>query len=421
LRLRQALNLFRGWARTGLDSFEAIATSVDGSQSTASPRIRLRPPFEHRTGLCWTARLPRKLAWPSDSMETPVGSCLGLAENNELLGPCHAQHGSIEAEGRGRYSHWNGTLLFSTTDGSDPNANGRVYRVFRRLPTIRMLAFGGCNLHAAVQNLEVRGLAYSERRVPVLTFTPREVLQLVRSGFGELEVPDAFRPFAAWGEEEAGSLPAVAAATDCVFLEFIQAIDVQCGDVGLVRSSLYKSLVATISRLGTSERRIARRWYQHGLIQRDETVRIEAGAQLLDWLPRINVDQAVGREILMHARGSIQSADQVAAAIRQIIDILGVKHVCVITSPNLYMPDGRPVVFPVDFPNELRRVCQQLDLPLFSLSELVAARGGTFALKGDLNHFTPQFRECYGDELLAMSRRTIARNSAGAEQHKHRR
>ena len=52
-----------------------------------------------------------------------------LTEDGRPLGPRHAAHHAIRLEGRGRYSHWEQTLYFSTSDGSDPRTNGRLYAV----------------------------------------------------------------------------------------------------------------------------------------------------------------------------------------------------------------------------------------------------------------------------------------------------
>jgi hypothetical protein len=44
------------------------------------------------------------------------------------LGPGHSRHHEIEYDGHGRFSHWKGIgILFSTSDNSDPNTNGRKY------------------------------------------------------------------------------------------------------------------------------------------------------------------------------------------------------------------------------------------------------------------------------------------------------
>jgi hypothetical protein len=51
-----------------------------------------------------------------------------LCEGDLPLGPAHAQHGEIDTLGRGSFSHYSTYgFIFSTSDNSDPNKNGRTY------------------------------------------------------------------------------------------------------------------------------------------------------------------------------------------------------------------------------------------------------------------------------------------------------
>ena len=63
----------------------------------------------------------------SDGMETPMASKLQLFEDGLLIGPAHSIHADIAALGGGRYSHWHGRVIFSSTDNSDPRVNGHIY------------------------------------------------------------------------------------------------------------------------------------------------------------------------------------------------------------------------------------------------------------------------------------------------------
>lgn len=66
------------------------------------------------------------LADSANSTRSP----LVIYEDDHPLGPPHSDHLDIQDIGKGRYSHWKGTgLLFSTSDNSDPNVNGRAYWV----------------------------------------------------------------------------------------------------------------------------------------------------------------------------------------------------------------------------------------------------------------------------------------------------
>ena len=65
---------------------------------------------------------------PDDT--TKDGSRLVLCEDDHPLGEGHSNHVDIRSLGRGRYSHLPGYILFSTSDNSNPQSNGRRYRVF---------------------------------------------------------------------------------------------------------------------------------------------------------------------------------------------------------------------------------------------------------------------------------------------------
>lgn len=50
-----------------------------------------------------------------------------LLEDGKALGPAHSTHDGIRTTGAGRFSHWQGGLYFSSSDGSDVATNGRKY------------------------------------------------------------------------------------------------------------------------------------------------------------------------------------------------------------------------------------------------------------------------------------------------------
>ena len=89
---------------------------------------RIRGPFQQQDELCWIFQFPSSQV-EGDSPSFPRRSKLLLYEEDRLLGPAHAEHEEIRRKGGGRYSHWESNLYFSTSDGSDPNTNGRRYTV----------------------------------------------------------------------------------------------------------------------------------------------------------------------------------------------------------------------------------------------------------------------------------------------------
>lgn len=88
-------------------------------------------PFIHNGGYSWLANVPELERLADNQPKASYGSPLVVCENHRLLGPAHAPHSDIIALGLGRFSHWGTDLVFSTSDNSDPNANGRSYLIIR--------------------------------------------------------------------------------------------------------------------------------------------------------------------------------------------------------------------------------------------------------------------------------------------------
>jgi hypothetical protein len=107
-------------------------------------QIVLQRPFRHLDGLMYVVlvrtdiwRVPNFFKWeflrnlslgPSDTNEESERSNAILCEDGKQLGPPHSQNGDIARLGRGRFIHYGPALLFSSSDGSDPNENGRTYK-----------------------------------------------------------------------------------------------------------------------------------------------------------------------------------------------------------------------------------------------------------------------------------------------------
>jgi hypothetical protein len=98
------------------------------SSENAFKKVVLNKPYQQETGLSWIILLD-DLEPIADNEDHLTRSILLLCENDNLLQPAHSLHEDIRSHGAGRYSHWKDMLYFSTSDGSDPNTNGRVYRI----------------------------------------------------------------------------------------------------------------------------------------------------------------------------------------------------------------------------------------------------------------------------------------------------
>ncbi len=111
-------------------SFVATLWLLDRKSGTCpSGRvIALNPPFSKlsNSDIAYFKEL-QGLDVPNDTSEAPSRSPLVLCEDGDLMGTPHSAHADIMKSGRGRYSHWGVNMIFSTSDNSNPNSNGRTY------------------------------------------------------------------------------------------------------------------------------------------------------------------------------------------------------------------------------------------------------------------------------------------------------
>lgn len=82
--------------------------------------------FDHVRGNMWRFV---GLTAPSSDSRNPVKATVELYENGFRLGPANSDHATIALLGRGTFSYWRGALMFSSSDNTDPNLNGRQYDV----------------------------------------------------------------------------------------------------------------------------------------------------------------------------------------------------------------------------------------------------------------------------------------------------
>ncbi len=90
--------------------------------------IPLAKPFQKEQGWAWMASLENFVSC-ADRPDANYRSRLVMLEDSKPLWLRHATHDDIRNCGKGLYSHWHKYLLFSTSDNSDPNSNGRTYEI----------------------------------------------------------------------------------------------------------------------------------------------------------------------------------------------------------------------------------------------------------------------------------------------------
>jgi hypothetical protein len=110
-----------------IQRLDPVAPNITGE------KILMRGAFPQKRewgslGYAYSITMLGKLDRNWDSMEDGSRSPLLIYENDRPIGPAHSNHVDIQNIGRGRYSHWeNRGVVFSTSDNTNPNTNGRAY------------------------------------------------------------------------------------------------------------------------------------------------------------------------------------------------------------------------------------------------------------------------------------------------------
>jgi hypothetical protein len=129
--MRELLRVVGAFAILMLLFFVALfVMDRSGPRCSLAEALVLRPPFtKFGVGFAYVAEAP-SLASHSDTLAAQTESRFLICEDGYLLGPPHSVHAEIDAKGEGRFSHWDtaGGFVFSASNNSDPNTNGKRYR-----------------------------------------------------------------------------------------------------------------------------------------------------------------------------------------------------------------------------------------------------------------------------------------------------
>ena len=141
----------------------------------------------------------------ADSADDTFRSPLIVYENDKPLGPAHSGHEAVMKDGRGRYSHWKGLgLVFSTSDNSDPNSNGRSYTVrvaandsTRFKPWPRSNPETKAYVFEVPEHDELADVPENSTRSPLMVYENDKPLGPAHSGHGAIE-KDGHGRFSHW-------------------------------------------------------------------------------------------------------------------------------------------------------------------------------------------------------------------------------
>jgi hypothetical protein len=121
--------------------YYGVSSGTGCARSSCCPPgaiLSLTPPIPRLEGYAYRAPVPQ-LRGLGDTGERPTRSPTVICEGELKLGPAHSPYAEVAASGLGRFSHFEGEIAFSASDNTDPNSNGRDYKIV--VPTNRCRGF----------------------------------------------------------------------------------------------------------------------------------------------------------------------------------------------------------------------------------------------------------------------------------------
>lgn len=116
---KEGINTLDALEGTAINKEAQSLASTEGSRGTVNTKK-----LKSNGGVAY--KISETIA-NGDASGAPQQSILKLYENGVELGAAHAVHDDIRKLGKGRFSHWGSTLIFSASDNTDPRSNGRTY------------------------------------------------------------------------------------------------------------------------------------------------------------------------------------------------------------------------------------------------------------------------------------------------------
>jgi hypothetical protein len=129
VKRKEAL-LEKNWLSSiGLAPRRKAVSPIQGDETSglSEGRTRLWAPFRRPDGFSYRVQLPDWTAGLGNADELHTRSGVVVYEDGTALGPRVSLYDDVSELGRGRYLHCGRQLVFSSSDNTDPNRNGRVY------------------------------------------------------------------------------------------------------------------------------------------------------------------------------------------------------------------------------------------------------------------------------------------------------
>jgi hypothetical protein len=114
----------------------ANEVDLDCCACPGGKRLNLHGPYTHAEGNAFKAWVP-ELENIGDTSGSSTRSSALLCEDDRLVGPAHSAFHDIAKFGMGRFSHYECWMIFSPSNNTDPNLNGKKYEIVIPAKSIR--------------------------------------------------------------------------------------------------------------------------------------------------------------------------------------------------------------------------------------------------------------------------------------------
>ncbi len=273
---------------------------------------------------------------------------------------------------------------------------------------LNALLFGGCLVHwPMTRTSQAEGRLRHDAYGPIREIHSfAEMFQIVEILRGQRRIPWKFESISRMTELRPVPNAIDFHDIDVALLEPASPIDLTFRGVAIHRNAFIGPFLKPIQDLGKEERKVVSAWLRQGLMGLDETIRVEAGAELASYVVGDSPEDKLARALFRELRSA--KADVLGGFIK-MRELLN-RPIGVVSYVFRYMPDGRPISWPAGFREEVLSAAQQLNLPVFDPIPLVQDFGIGAALAEDFGHYSEAFMPVAAEALVRFAE-SVHRNA----------
>jgi hypothetical protein len=272
------------------------------------------------------------------------------------------------------------------------------------MKAIELLSLGTCLLSQPIEAMTRAGAVHSAlqgtRLRAAAAYCLDDALQFVRFARGEFDVPEPIRPLCDLSRDWECQPVWQQCRTRCeiALVEVYSPIRMGLGPYSLIRGQVINHVTDPLIARRDDMRRTLNSWWNQGLWAGKETIRKEAGEALAAAVDDTIPNHDMVRQVFREATPLRRTQEELIQGLATLRDLLEVP-VAVVTPIHQYLPDGRLMMWPPRFIEELLTAARTLDLPVFQPTTVVEEHGIEHAWRDESGPYREEFWPVLGDAL----------------------